>query len=49
MTFTSMCFKAGKEGQISNQFKDDLLKIIDFLKVNRFEINRILKECPEFE
>ncbi|MGZ4063755.1 MAG: hypothetical protein ACXVP0_12350 [Bacteroidia bacterium] len=35
---------AGKEGQVSNQFKEDLILIIDFLEINKREIIAILKE-----
>jgi hypothetical protein len=38
-----MCAKAGKKRQISNQFKEDLFQIIDFLDVNRKEIKAIEK------
>ncbi|MBS1636965.1 MAG: hypothetical protein JST26_13695 [Bacteroidetes bacterium] len=33
---------AGKEGQVSNQFKEDLFQIIDFLDVNKRDIQKIL-------
>ena len=37
-------YSAGKEGQISNRFKEDLVQITDFLQVNKKEISMILKE-----
>lgn len=32
---------AGKEGQLSNQFKEDLFQIIDFLDINAKEIRAL--------
>jgi hypothetical protein len=42
-----MCSKAGKEGQTSNQFKEDLFQIIDFLDVNKREINQIFNQVQK--
>jgi len=42
-------FSGRKEGQISNQFKEDLFQIIDFLDINKKEIGspKSCVACPK--
>lgn len=37
-------YLAGKEGQISSQFKEDLFQIIDFLQKNKREMRTVLAD-----
>jgi hypothetical protein len=45
--YAPMRADAGKEGQISNQFKADLFQIIDFLDINKREIEAIDRKIKE--